>query len=111
MNSKRAAEIREDIRWQEITPGGAVYEGGTASAVKTGDWRVMRPVFHADRCRQCLLCAPTCPDMAVPVKDGKREDFDYFYCKGCGICFKVCPFQAISFEKETHQEVNGDGNP
>lgn len=42
MNSKRAAEIREDIRWQEITPGGAVYEGGTASAVKTGDWRVMR---------------------------------------------------------------------
>jgi pyruvate ferredoxin/flavodoxin oxidoreductase, delta subunit len=49
--------------------------------------------------------------MAIPVKDGKREDFDYFYCKGCGICFKVCPFQAISFEKETHQEVNGDGNP
>jgi len=32
-----------------------------------------------------------CPDMSVKVKDGKREDFDYDYCKGCGICALECP--------------------
>ena len=32
-----------------------------------------------------------CPDMAIKVKDGKREQFDYDYCKGCGICALECP--------------------
>jgi pyruvate ferredoxin oxidoreductase delta subunit len=32
-----------------------------------------------------------CPDMAIKVKDGKREAFDYDYCKGCGICARECP--------------------
>lgn len=97
---KKASEINESITWKEITPGGAIYEGGTSAAVKTGDWRSMKPAFIADKCKQCLLCAPVCPDMAIPIgKDGKRGDFDFFYCKGCGICYEVCPFGAIEFGK------------
>lgn len=97
---KKASEINEQISWKEITPGGAIYEGGTSAAIKTGDWRSMKPVFVADKCKQCLLCAPVCPDMAIPIGgDGKRGDFDFFYCKGCGICYKVCPFGAIEFVK------------
>lgn len=97
---KKACEINEQISWKEITPGGAIYEGGTSAAIKTGDWRSMKPVFVADKCKQCLLCAPVCPDMAIPIgEDGKRGDFDFFYCKGCGICYKVCPFGAIEFVK------------
>jgi pyruvate ferredoxin oxidoreductase delta subunit len=42
-----------------------------------------------------MLCAPVCPDSSIPVKDGKRGEFDYDHCKGCGICAKVCPFDAI----------------
>lgn len=34
--------------------------------------------------------------VAIPVKDGKRQDFDYMHCKGCGICKSVCPFPAIT---------------
>ena len=99
---KKAAEINEKITWKELTPARDIYEPATSRLVNTGDWRTMRPVFVADKCKQCLLCVPVCPDMSIPVDaDSKRGDFDYFFCKGCGICYKVCPFGAIEFVKET----------
>ncbi len=45
-----------------------------------------------------MLCVPFCPDASIPVKDGKRLDFDYIHCKGCGICVTVCPFDAITMK-------------
>jgi len=95
-----AAQINEQITWQDITPGGMVVEPGTASLTKTGEWRVNIPTFIEEKCKQCLLCVPVCPDSSIPVKDGKRGDFDFDHCKGCGICYKVCPFDAITFGKE-----------
>ncbi|HML38034.1 MAG TPA: 4Fe-4S binding protein [Bacillota bacterium] len=97
---KKASEINESTSWQEMTIGGEIYEGGTSVLVNTGDWRTMIPVFHEEKCKQCMLCVPYCPDSSIPVKDGKRLDFDFMHCKGCGVCYKVCPFQAISLEKE-----------
>ena len=98
---RKASEINESIKWQDITPGGLIYEGGTSAMVNTGEWRSMKPVWDPTKCKQCLLCAPTCPDCSIPVNaDGKREDFNYFFCKGCGICYKVCPFGAISYVKD-----------
>ena len=92
--------INENINWKDITPGGEVYEGGTAADFRTGDWRVSIPEFIADKCKQCLLCTPVCPDAAIPVKDGKRADCDFDHCKGGGICAKVGPFGAIVMKKE-----------
>ena len=51
-----------------------------------------------EKCKQCLLCAPACPDSCIPVADKKRLEFDYDHCKGCGICVKACPFGAITME-------------
>ncbi|MCF0130451.1 MAG: 4Fe-4S binding protein [Pseudobutyrivibrio sp.] len=96
----KAANINEKTPWQEMHPGGEVYEGGTSALTKTGEWRSMRPVWNKDACKQCLLCAPFCPDSSIPVKDMVRDDFDYDHCKGCGICVTVCPFKAIDFVKE-----------
>lgn len=87
--------INETITWQEITPGGDVYASGNSEEFKTGDWRTDKPMFIESKCIHCLLCAPVCPDISIPVKDGKRLDFDYDHCKGCGICAKVCPTDAI----------------
>ena len=98
--SRPVKDINELIPWQEISPGGEVCEEGTARLVKTGEWRSNVPVWEPDKCKQCLLCAPFCPDSSIPVTDGKRGDFDLDHCKGCGICWKVCPFQAIHMEKE-----------
>ena len=103
MSIIKAKDINENSPWQEMTIGGEIYEGGTARLTKTGEWRSDRPVWIQDKCRQCLLCAPFCPDCSIPVTDGKRTDFDFDHCKGCGICWNVCPFDAIVMEKEVKQ--------
>ena len=95
-----AKDINEQSTWQELTPGCEIYEPATARLTITGEWRTMAPAWEPEKCRQCLLCVPFCPDASIPVTDGKRADFDFDHCKGCGICYKVCPFQAISFGKE-----------
>lgn len=88
----QAKNINENTPWQDLTPGGEIYEPGTARAFDTGSWRTDTPVFLASACKHCMLCVPFCPDSAIPVRDGKRLDFDYMHCKGCGICEAVCPF-------------------
>ncbi len=88
----RARDINEQTPWQRLTLGGEIYEAGTARAFNTGSWRTNTPIFQASACKHCMLCVPFCPDSAIPVKDGKRLDFDYTHCKGCGICEAVCPF-------------------
>ena len=102
--SHLAKDMTPQVTWKDITPGGAIFEGGTSEVVETGDWRTMKPVLDMDKCKQCLLCAPVCPDMSIPVtkdgSDGKRGDFNYFFCKGCGICANVCPFGAITMVKD-----------
>ena len=103
--SHLAKDMTPDVTWKDITPGCNIYEGGTSSVVETGDWRTMKPVIDWDKCRQCLLCAPVCPDMSIPVNgEGKREDFDYFFCKGCGICANTCPFGAITRSRTRNKE-------
>ena len=97
---RQAKDINERSPWQEMTPGGEIYEGGTSKDYDTGEWRTHRPVWDPGICKQCLLCAPFCPDSSIPVKDKRRCDFDLMHCKGCGICAAVCPFGAIKMEQE-----------
>ena len=91
-------DINERSPLEELTPGGEIYEGGTAFAFNTGTWRTNTPVFIEDKCKHCMLCVPYCPDSAIPVENGKRLDFDFMHCKGCGICMTVCPFDAIEMK-------------
>jgi pyruvate ferredoxin oxidoreductase delta subunit len=95
-------DANTNLKWDEIKMGGAILGGGTSLEVNTGDWRTMIPRFFADKCSQCLLCSPVCADSAIPVSNGKRDDFDFMHCKGCGVCYKVCPLKdkAITWEKE-----------
>lgn len=100
---RQVKDINESTPWQELTLGGEIAEPATSVATRTGEWRSNRPVYVPANCKQCLLCAPFCPDSSIPVKDMKRLDFDYDHCKGCGICWKICPFSAIEFVKEDGQ--------
>lgn len=88
--------INENSPWQELTDGGFVLGAGNSAWFNTGDWRVRTPIWSPDKCKQCLLCYPVCPDSSIPVQGGKRQDFDFMHCKGCAICARVCPFGAIA---------------
>jgi len=94
-------KIDKNSPWQDLSQGGCIYEAGNSREFKTGDWRSSKPIYIEEKCKQCGLCFPVCPDDAIPVnKDQNREDFNYDYCKGCGICAKVCPFGAIEMKGE-----------
>jgi pyruvate ferredoxin oxidoreductase delta subunit len=62
-------------------------------------WTITVPVWEESKCRQCLVCTPVCPDMLIPIKTGKRTEFDYDNCNGCGRCAKVCPYGAINMNE------------
>ena len=95
MNKK----INPSMSYEDLTIGGNIYTAGNAKEFKTGDWRSQKPIWIEEKCKQCGLCFPVCPDDAIPVtKDQKRTDFNYDACKGCMVCLKACPFNAI--EKE-----------
>ena len=88
-----------DVMWKDMTVGASIVCAGGAVDFMTGEWRVDTPKFIEDKCKQCLLCVPVCPDSCIPVVDGKRADFDFDHCKGCGICAKACPFGAIEMRR------------
>lgn len=93
---------KPDIKtWKDLNIGGII-ESGTSEHFKTGDWRSKVPVWQEKNCIQCLNCWAFCPDNAIKIKDGKRAEYDYEFCKGCGICAEECPktTQAINAIKK-----------
>ncbi|MBR1691370.1 MAG: 4Fe-4S binding protein [Lachnospiraceae bacterium] len=95
----RAQQINEKTRWQDLTEGLQIHEPATSRLFETGEWRTDTPVWDTEKCKQCLLCVPYCPDSCIVVKDNARQEFDFKHCKGCGICVKACPFGAISMKE------------
>jgi pyruvate ferredoxin oxidoreductase gamma subunit len=68
---------------------------------KTGDWRVMRPVIHLDRCTGCSICFAGCPDGAIAWSAENLPQVDYSVCKGCMLCAEECPLHVIESVRET----------
>ena len=66
-------EITPNTPVEKLTVGGNIYEAGNARNFKTGDWRSVKPVFIEEKCKQCGLCFPVCPDDSIPVNKNKKE--------------------------------------
>jgi len=89
-----------DMNYKELSRAGIINKAGNSDEYNTGEWRSMRAVWIEEKCKQCLLCFPVCPDSSILVEDGKVTGLDLKHCKGCGICVQVCPFDAFDFVKE-----------
>lgn len=75
----------------------AIHTGATSVEVRTGLWRVLRPVIDYDRCNRCWwVCSEFCPDSAITVSADGRPEIDYEHCKGCMVCVAQCPPHAIA---------------
>ena len=79
-----AKEINETTRWQDLTEGLKIYEPATSKSFLTGEWRTDTPVVDWEKCRQCLLCVPYCPDSSIPVQDGKGWNSTMIIVKAAG---------------------------
>ena len=91
--------------WKDLNVGGVV-ESGTSEHFHTGDWRSKVPVWQEKNCIQCMNCWAFCPDHAIKVKDGKRAEYDYAYCKGCGVCAEECPKTTIAINAVKKDDPN-----
>jgi pyruvate ferredoxin oxidoreductase gamma subunit len=75
----------------------AIHAATTSVEVKTGLWRVLRPVLDVAHCNQCWwVCTQSCPDSAISVDAAGIPVIDYDHCKGCLICVAQCPAHAIA---------------
>ena len=92
-------EVQAKDQSLEYVRGGAIHACATSRLIKTGSWRVFRPVLEAAKCKQCQLCCWYCPDACIALTADAIE-IDYDYCKGCGICANECPTGAITMLRE-----------
>lgn len=95
------------MKENNISIAGIITEDGNSEKFNTGAWKAKRPIHFKEKCKNCMLCVPACPDNAIVNNDENIMcGFDYSKCKGCGVCAAVCPFKAIEMDKDnTESEV------
>ena len=93
-------KIKKEDGWKTLPMGGRILEPGTSAEYKTGSWRSFRPIWDAEKCKNCMKCYLVCPDNSTLFKEAKMTGIDLDYCKGCGICAEICPFDAIEMKPE-----------
>lgn len=78
---------------------GAWADPETMHTIRTGDWRLQKPVTREARCSHCGLCSLFCPTGCMRDR-GRHFSADLDFCKGCGVCARVCPVSAIVMAAE-----------
>ncbi len=79
--------------------GSNILKDGNSIEFKTGTWKSRYPSHSKEKCKNCMMCVPYCPDSCIKQENGILTKIDLDYCKGCGICSKVCPFKAIEMKE------------
>jgi pyruvate ferredoxin oxidoreductase gamma subunit len=80
----------------------AINAVGNTPLRKTGNWRILKPVWDYDKCIKCMTCVTCCPDSCITIDEEGFPFTDYENCKGCLICVEECPAKAIAGEREVH---------
>ncbi|MDY0176303.1 MAG: P-loop NTPase [Lentisphaeria bacterium] len=68
---------------------------------------VLKPVWEADKCTACGLCAEACNYNAIALVKKKILVFNEL-CHSCGVCSYVCPSGALREEAQRIGKVQAD---
>lgn len=77
--------------------GGALKNLGMGLGSRAGKLEMHRfahPQVDWEKCQGCGMCARSCPQESVSLREGKA-DIDVDRCIGCGECWVACPTDAI----------------
>jgi pyruvate ferredoxin oxidoreductase delta subunit len=98
MKIKPVTDFNKLLTVDEVVLGGVLPANGNSREYVTGNWRTQRPIYHRDRCIDCMFCWISCPDSAIIVKDAVIQGMNHDHCKGCGICEYICPVNPKAIE-------------
>lgn len=107
-NAEEKFSLTNEMKWQEMPKGALVPHSGNSKEYKTGNWVPTHLVFDEEKCIDCGLCWPVCPDDAIILdKDGHMTGIDYDHCKDCGLCVEACPTtpKSLYFEDRENKEI------
>ncbi len=94
-NYKKPAWVDLALETADISAP-VIHASQTSVQVRTGLWRMQRPVINYDHCNHCWwICSNSCPDSVINIEQGQIPVVDYDHCKGCMICVAQCPAHAI----------------
>ncbi|MDG6934453.1 MAG: 2-oxoacid:acceptor oxidoreductase family protein [Nitrososphaerota archaeon] len=99
----RSGLVPFELIMGERTGTEEITSAGNSNAVKTGSWRIFKPIIDYNKCTACMVCFAYCPESALTLRGDYKPVIDEDNCKGCLICYRECPPKAITLEKEVRE--------
>jgi heterodisulfide reductase subunit A len=100
------AEAPKDIKDSVTQASAAAARAGILMAKGKVTVEAITPIYYAEKCKLCGLCAKVCPYNAISLnKDLKRIEIVEAACGGCGTCSAECPFDALTQNHFTDKQI------